>query len=81
MGESFGREIMSATEVAEYLQLNKGTVYRLAREGKLPAARVGRAWRFRRSLVDGWIASQIMPPSRDEDMALAGGRGLAFEGG
>jgi excisionase family DNA binding protein len=71
MGESLGRETMSATEVAEYLKLNRGTVYRLAREGKLPAARVGRAWRFRRSLVDRWIASQIMPPAGDEDMALA----------
>ena len=61
MGERFGREVMSAIEVAEYLQLNKGTVYRLAREGKLPGAKVGRAWRFKRSLIDEWVSTRTMP--------------------
>lgn len=60
MDERFGREVMTAREVADYLQLNKSTVYRLAREGKLPGARVGHAWRFKRSLIDEWIASRIM---------------------
>ena len=63
MGERFAREVMSATEVAEYLQLNKSTVYRLAREGKLPGAKVGRAWRFKRRLIDQWVSTRVMPVS------------------
>lgn len=63
MDERFGREVMTAREVADYLQLNKGTVYRLVREGKLPAAWVGNRLRFKRSLVNEWVATRIMPVS------------------
>lgn len=40
-------KIVSAKEVAEFLNITEGTVYRLAKEGKLPGAvRVGNQWRF-----------------------------------
>lgn len=37
---------VSAKEVAEFLGITEGTVYRLAREGKLPGVRIGTQWRF-----------------------------------
>lgn len=39
------KEIMTPEQVAEYLQLNKDTVYRYIREGKLIASRLGRSYR------------------------------------
>jgi putative molybdopterin biosynthesis protein len=43
---------MTASEVAELLQLPRSTVYELARRGELPCARLGRAVRFVRSEIE-----------------------------
>jgi excisionase family DNA binding protein len=63
MDEAF----LTTEEVLEYLQVNLRTVYRLIKAGKIPAVRVGRQWRFRRSDVDAWLESQrarhARPPS------------------
>ena len=48
-------EILTTTQAAEFLQLSVQSVKARARAGTLPAARVGREWRFsRRQLLD-WI--------------------------
>ncbi|MBN1936603.1 MAG: helix-turn-helix domain-containing protein [Anaerolineae bacterium] len=37
---------MTAKDLAAYLQLDELTVRRLARDGELPATRIGRQWRI-----------------------------------
>jgi excisionase family DNA binding protein len=49
---------LTTEEVLEYLQVNLRTVYRLIKAGKIPAVRVGRQWRFRKSDIDMWLDSQ-----------------------
>ena len=49
---------LTTEEVLEYLQVNLRTVYRLIKAGKLPAVRVGRQWRFRKSDIDAWLENQ-----------------------
>lgn len=49
---------LTTDEVLEYLQVNLRTVYRLIKAGRLPAVRVGRQWRFRKSDIDLWLDSQ-----------------------
>jgi len=49
---------MAAKEVAEFLDLHLLTVHKLAREGRLPAFKVGRDWRFRRSSIEDWIRQE-----------------------
>ncbi|WP_419582615.1 methylation-associated defense system helix-turn-helix domain-containing protein MAD1 [Thiolapillus sp.] len=51
-------EILTIKEVAEYLKVNERTVYRLASGKKIPAFKVGNAWRFRKDEVDQWIKDQ-----------------------
>lgn len=46
------KEIMTPEQVADYLQLNKETVYRYIREGKLAASRLGRNYRIPKENVD-----------------------------
>ncbi|MBM3142962.1 MAG: helix-turn-helix domain-containing protein [Chloroflexi bacterium] len=46
------KEIMTPEQVADYLQLNKDTVYRYIREGKLAASKLGRNYRILRESVD-----------------------------
>jgi len=49
---------LTTEEVLHYLQVNLRTVYRLIKAGVIPAVRVGRQWRFRRSDIDDWLARQ-----------------------
>ena len=45
------REILTPEQAADYLQINKETVYRYIRDGKLAASKLGRTYRIpRRSL-------------------------------
>jgi excisionase family DNA binding protein len=43
---------MTPAQVAEYLQLHKLTIYKYIREGRLPAARIGRSLRVLKSDVE-----------------------------
>jgi excisionase family DNA binding protein len=49
---------LTTEEVLKYLQVNLRTVYRLIKAGKIPALRVGRQWRFRKSDIDAWLDHQ-----------------------
>jgi len=44
--------LLTVSEVADLLRINKSTVYRMAKQGRLPATRVGRQWRFSKSVLD-----------------------------
>ena len=62
---------LTTEEVLEYLQVNLRTVYRLIKAGKIPAVRVGRQWRFRKSDIDTWLDSQ-RPRAGARSMPMAG---------
>ena len=49
------REIMTPEQVADYLQLNKDTVYRYIREGKIAASRLGRSYRVLKKDIDMFL--------------------------
>lgn len=51
-------DIMTIEEVAEYLRIPVSSVYKLAQEGKIPAQKVGRHWRFHRPTLTKWIARE-----------------------
>jgi excisionase family DNA binding protein len=48
-------ECLTTDEVQAYLGITSRTMYRMIRAGELPAIRVGRQWRFRRSDMDRWL--------------------------
>lgn len=45
-------EILTPEQAADYLQVNKETVYRYIRQGKLVASQLGRAYRIPRRSLD-----------------------------
>jgi excisionase family DNA binding protein len=53
------KEIMTAKEVADYLKLHPLTVHRYAREGKIPAFKIGTDWRFHKKYIDKWIKEKL----------------------
>ena len=50
---------MTLEEVADYLRLKPQTIYTWAQEKKIPAAKLGKEWRFRKSLIDKWFNQHI----------------------
>jgi diguanylate cyclase (GGDEF)-like protein/excisionase family DNA binding protein len=52
------------TETARYLSVPVRTMYRLAQRGQVPAVKVGRTWRFKRSTLDAQLSllQEMMPP-------------------
>ena len=47
---------LTVDEVAEYLKLPVVTIYLYARNGSLPAAKLGKHWRFSLSHLEEWIS-------------------------
>ena len=50
--------LLSPDDAAQLLGLSAYTVRQLARERRIPAIRLGRYWRFRRSSLEQWITQQ-----------------------
>jgi len=46
---------MTLEEVAEYLNVSKDSIYRLAQKGEIPASKIGNLWRFKREEIDEWM--------------------------
>ena len=59
-GETFtgmnDREYMTLEEVANYLRVNKKTIYRMIDKRAIPTVKVGRQWRFSKNSVDAWLS-------------------------
>lgn len=73
-------DLLTAKQVAEYLQLSQRSIYRLLERGELPATKIGGQWRFRKAAIDEWIdlhMGRLAPEelrqlsgTRDEDVRL-----------
>jgi excisionase family DNA binding protein len=59
--------MLTISEVAEYLKLHELTVRRLAREGELPAFKVGRQWRIQRAKLQDWIDARSGQGAPDQE--------------
>ena len=56
-------EILTIDEVARYLRLTPQTIYKWAQEKRIPAVKLGKEWRFRRSVIDKWFDDQLQWPA------------------
>ncbi len=61
------KEILTTKEVAEYLNIHPLTVHRYAREGKIPAFKIGTDWRFHRKYIGRWIREKSSYNQQDKE--------------
>jgi excisionase family DNA binding protein len=47
--------LLTVEQIADYLSVDRFTVYRLIAQKEIPAFKVGNQWRFKRSLIDAWL--------------------------
>ena len=52
-------EILTLEEVAKYLKVKPQTIYTWAQNNKIPAAKLGKEWRFKKSIIDKWFNQHI----------------------
>ncbi|MBC7332923.1 MAG: helix-turn-helix domain-containing protein [Actinobacteria bacterium] len=63
-------EIMTIKNLSHYLKINEKTIYKLAKQGKLPGVKIGGMWRFKKEAIDNWMMNagkQIMEMKNDSD--------------
>ena len=71
-------KVLTVRELADYLKVHPSTIYRLLKQQKLPAFRVGSDWRFNIESIDRWrlesppctAASQAMQAAQNEPRPL-----------
>jgi excisionase family DNA binding protein len=51
--------LLTVKQVADYLKIDKFTVYRLIVQGKLPAYKVGGQWRLNRKMLERWLRQNL----------------------
>jgi excisionase family DNA binding protein len=47
--------LLTTSQVAEYLKVDKFTIYRLVTQKNIPAFKVGNQWRFSKDMIDAWL--------------------------
>jgi excisionase family DNA binding protein len=68
MSQGATRPLLTALEVQELLHIDRSTVYRMAEDGRLPAIRVGRSWRFPADRIEALLdaaAADVPAPRAD----------------
>ncbi len=48
-------EVMTAKQLADYLQLNELTIYKRVQLGEIPVVKLGRSLRFKKDIIDKWL--------------------------
>lgn len=59
MNNNENGRLLDVKEVADYLQINKMTVYKLVRNGDIPAFKIASEWRFKKELIDQWLMDKL----------------------
>ncbi|MBI4437242.1 MAG: polymer-forming cytoskeletal protein [Candidatus Omnitrophica bacterium] len=52
------REVLTAEELARYLEVETSSVLEWAERGKIPAIREGNLWKFDRTKIDEWVSNE-----------------------
>jgi len=60
-------EIMTLSEVAEYLKVAEKTVLRMVHRNEIPSLKIASQWRFLKPVIDDWLISK-MKDSRKSDL-------------
>jgi len=57
MNENMNDGWIGIEQAAQYIGVNKDTIRNWIKKGTIPANRVGKLWKFKKSELDEWIKS------------------------
>jgi excisionase family DNA binding protein len=64
-------DLLTTGQVQELLQVDRTTIYRMIEDGRLPAIRVGKQWRFRKDELQHWLQAQGTPQTIEAGRSAA----------
>jgi excisionase family DNA binding protein len=53
-------ELLSVDDLTKILRISKGTAQRWCRDRRLPAAKIGKAYRIRKQDLDKWYEGKLL---------------------
>lgn len=71
------QEILNIEQLAPFLTVPKSTVYKLARDGRVPGHKVGRHWRFSREAILRWMEESSPHNGEPDHSIVSKGEGHA----
>lgn len=63
--------LLTTRDVQRLIRVDRSTIYRMAEDGRLPAVKVGRQWRFPEARLLEWLGARQSGPARDPSGDLA----------
>jgi excisionase family DNA binding protein len=67
--------LLTTRDVQRLIRVDRSTIYRMAEDGRLPAVKVGRQWRFPEDRLREWLGTEQSAPAREPNGGLAAGLG------
>lgn len=55
--------LLRTRDVQALIDVDRSTIYRMAEDGRIPAIKVGRQWRFPEDRIEAWLASRSTSPA------------------
>jgi len=49
------KKVLTVKQVAEFLQMDERTIYKLAKQGNIPSFKVSNQWRFLKKDIESWV--------------------------
>jgi excisionase family DNA binding protein len=63
-------KLLTTRELEDRLQLDRVTIYRMVKDGELPALRVGGQWRFSANAIDAWLGGRDQKTTDSADAPI-----------
>ena len=70
-------ELLTIRQLQDLLQLDRTTIYRMLKDGRLQGIKVGGRWRFERSAIEAWLRASDQSFALTDE-ASQGGKGAAL---
>lgn len=58
MAKQMQDQVMTIDDLALHLKLSTSTLYKLCAQGRVPGQKVGRHWRFHKTVIDRWLGGR-----------------------
>ena len=71
--------LLTTKQVQELFRVDRSTIYRMAEDGRLPAVKVGRQWRFPSDRVESLLGQQSETVTATADIELQAARSAALD--
>lgn len=60
------QQVMTLSEIANYLKVSEKTILRMAQGGDIPGAKISNQWRFMKTMIDDWFTMKMQATTKSD---------------